>query len=65
MSRDVAATVGYDYILRQVNSAYANVILSIEFDYLLGVFLLSSFDFACMHPWLLTKYRYLSHKIIV
>uniref|UniRef100_A0A7N2KK62 Uncharacterized protein n=1 Tax=Quercus lobata TaxID=97700 RepID=A0A7N2KK62_QUELO len=32
LSRDVTASVGYDYILRQVNSAFANFILPIECD---------------------------------
>ena len=51
MSRDVTASVGYDLILRQVNSAFANDLLSMKYDYLLGVLLLWSFEFACMHPW--------------
>lgn len=38
MSRDVTASVGYDYILRQVNSAFANFILPVECDYFLGVY---------------------------
>ena len=47
MSRDVTASVGYDYILIQVNSAFANFILPIECDYLLGVLLLWSL-LACL-----------------
>lgn len=34
MSRDVTASVGYDYILRQVNSAFSSVLISMKYDLL-------------------------------
>jgi hypothetical protein len=32
MSRDVTASAGYDYILRQVNSAFSSVLMSMKYD---------------------------------
>jgi hypothetical protein len=31
MSRDVTASAGYDYILRQVNSAFSSVLMSMKY----------------------------------
>lgn len=39
MSREVTTSIGYDYILRQVSSAFAVVLISMKFDYLLGFFI--------------------------